>query len=141
MKYNLTCKNCKLTFDSWFSSSAEYEKLRKKKLLNCHICNSLNVEKSLMAPKLINKNLNGKYDKRIKNLKTIKKTFEDYQKFIKKNFKYVGDNFAYEARSIHYNYNKNKSGIFGTASKKDLRELKEEGIETKTIPWLDDKKN
>ena len=85
MKYNLTCKNCKLTFDSWFSSSAEYEKLRKKKLLSCHNCNSLNVEKSLMAPKLINKNLNSKYNKRIKNLKTIKKTFEDYQKFIKKN--------------------------------------------------------
>ena len=58
IKYKLSCKNCKLIFDSWFASSKEYDKLKKKKLLNCHNCNSLKVEKTLMAPKLINKNFN-----------------------------------------------------------------------------------
>ena len=55
IKYNLICKKCKLTFDSWFASSKEYEKLKNKKLINCHMCGSLKVEKNLMAPKLINK--------------------------------------------------------------------------------------
>ena len=93
-----------------------------------------------MAPKLINKNLNEKKETSIKNLKKFKKSIEKYQKFIKKNFKYVGENFAYEARSIHYN-KKNEKGIYGTASKKELKELKEEGIETQIIPWVNDKNN
>ena len=58
IKYNLICKKCDLTFDSWFAASKEYEKLKKKKLLSCHSCGSLKVEKSLMAPKLISKNSN-----------------------------------------------------------------------------------
>ena len=55
IKYSLICKSCNLTFESWFSSSNEYEKLKKKKLLNCHSCDSINIDKNLMAPSLINK--------------------------------------------------------------------------------------
>ena len=141
MKYKLFCKNCNLTFDSWFASSSEYEKLKKKKLISCHNCNSLEVEKTLMAPKFINKNLSNKTDKKLEKFKEVKKTFTEYQKFIKKNFDYVGENFAFEARSIHYNNKKKKKGIYGTASKKDLKELKEEGIETQMIPWIEDNNN
>ena len=71
----------------------------------------------------------------------IKKTIREYQNFIKKNFDYVGSNFAYEARSIHYDKKKRKKGIFGNASKEDVIELKEEGIETQSIPWIKDKDN
>ena len=53
----------------------------------------------------------------------------------------MGENFAYEARSIHYDGKKNLKGIYGSASKKDIKELKEEGIETQTIPWIEDKDN
>jgi hypothetical protein len=53
IKYKLACGDCNETFDSWFASSKEYDKLKNKKLLTCHICNSERVEKSLMAPKLI----------------------------------------------------------------------------------------
>ena len=45
------------------------------------------------------------------------------------------------ARSVHYNEKKGTKGIYGSASKKDLKELKEEGIETQMIPWIDDKQN
>ena len=31
IKYKLNCKNCEISFDSWFASSQEYEKLKKKK--------------------------------------------------------------------------------------------------------------
>ena len=76
-----------------------------------------------------------------KNLKEIKKKIIEYQKFVKKNFNYVGKNFAFEARSIHYDKKSNKKGIYGTASLKEINELKEEGIETNTIPWIKDKNN
>ena len=138
IKYNLLCKKCDLSFDSWFSTSKEYEKLKKKKLLNCHCCGSLKVEKNLMAPKLISKNLNQKNEKEILRYKNIKKTINEYQKFIKNNFEYVGENFSYEARSIHYKDKKRDKGIYGKASKKDLQELKEEGIEAQIMPWFKD---
>ena len=128
-------------FDSWFSSSIEYEKLKKKKYLNCHQCNSNKVEKSLMAPKMLTKQKENNIDKENKNFKEIKKTIIEYQKFVKKNFDYVGKNFAFEARSIHYDKKNKKKGIFGTASAKEINELKEEGIETNTIPWIEDKNN
>ena len=140
IKYKLLCNDCELRFDSWFSSSSEYEKLKKKKLLICHNCNSEKVEKTLMAPQLISKAKNEeKFD--TQKYKKIKKTIKDYQKFIKDNFKYVGDNFAYEARSIHYNSKKPTKGIYGKASQKDVKELKEEGIDTQLIPWVDEKEN
>ena len=71
----------------------------------------------------------------------VKKTIIGYQKFIKENFKYVGDNFAYEARSIHYDRKKKSKGIYGSASRKDLKELKEEGIDAKLIPWIEENEN
>jgi len=141
IKYKLICKNCNLSFDSWFASSNEYEKLNKRKFLTCHICNSLKVEKTLMAPQLINSKT--KSETKLDSLKhqKIKKTIKSYQKFIKNNFQYVGDNFAHEARSIHYNNKKKSKGIYGSASNQDLRELKEEGIDTQVIPWIEDKDN
>ncbi len=141
IKYKLFCKNCDHKFDSWFASSTEYEKLKKKKLLTCHQCYSSKVEKTIMAPQLINSK--SKLDEKInlKKFNKIKKTIINYQKFIKDNFKYVGDNFAYEARSIHYNNKKKSKGIYGSASKEDLKELKEEGIEAQMIPWINDNEN
>ena len=141
IKYKLFCKNCNLKFDSWFASSNEFERLKKKKVLTCHKCNSLKIEKTIMAPQLINNK--SKVDEKInlEKYNNVKKTIIDYQKFIKDNFKYVGDNFAYEARSIHYNGKKKSKGIYGSASKEDLKELKEEGIDAQLIPWIDENKN
>ena len=53
IKYKLICKDCETIFDSWFSSSNEYERLKKKDFLNCHICNSVSVEKTLMSPSVL----------------------------------------------------------------------------------------
>ena len=141
IKYKLICKDCELSFDSWFASSQEYEKLKKKNFLNCHNCNSNKIEKTLMAPKLINK-LNLKIsDQKNSKYKRINRKIKEYQSFIKNNFEYVGENFAYEARSIHYKNKKNSKGIYGTATNNQIKELKEEGIEAETIPWIEDKNN
>ena len=74
IKYKLFCKECNLKFDSWFASSNEYERLKKKKLLNCHNCNSVKVEKTIMAPRLIS--LKSKTDEKInlEKYNKIKKT-------------------------------------------------------------------
>ncbi len=141
IKYNLVCKRCNKSFDSWFASSKEYEKLKKLKHINCFNCNSLEVDKSLMSPNVVN-------SKKIKLEKTntkkygkMKKIIKEYQKFIKKNFEYVGENFAYEARSIHYKNKKKSKGIYGKTSLEEIKELHEEGIQTDIVPWINDKDN
>ena len=142
IKYKLICKNCGIDFDSWFAASNEYEKLKKRKLINCHNCNSNKVEKTIMSPQLINKIKSNKSEGvDLNKFNKVKKTIKIYQKFIKDNFKYVGDNFAFEARTIHYDGKKKSKGIYGTASKQELKELKEEGIDTQTIPWIRDTDN
>ena len=91
------------------------------KLTNDYVINNLNI-KEIRAGILPNN------DRSIRLIKRL-------------NFKYVGENFTYEARSIHYGKNRSKKGIYGNASSKDIKELKDEGIETSLIPLIDDKEN
>ncbi len=141
IKYRLICKDCENSFDSWFASSKEYEKVKKLNHINCVKCGSLKVEKSLMSPNVLNsKKSNLDIEKNRKYVK-VRNKIREYQKFIKNNFDYVGENFAYEARSIHYK-NKNKDkGIYGKATLAEVKELKEEGIETEIIPWVNESDN
>ena len=107
IKYKLFCKDCSVNFDSWFSSSREFEKVKRLKLLNCIKWAQKVYQKSLMAPNIMKtKNRSNLIDSS-KKLK-IKNKLREYQKFIKNNFQYVGDNFTYEARSIHYGKKKKK---------------------------------
>ena len=140
IKYKFFCSKCVHDFDSWFGTSKEFEKLKKNKLLSCPNCNSSKIEKSLMSPSIINNKSRNSIINSKKHLE-VKKKLKQYKKFIKDNFDYVGDNFAYEARSIHYNEKKKKKGIYGTASKKDLKELKEEGIDAQMVPWFENENN
>ena len=140
IKYQLNCKKCKIDFDSWFASSNEYERLKTKKLLSCIKCVSIKVEKSLMAPNLFSKN-NKIDNQENKKILEIKNKLKEYKKFVEKNLDYVGDNFAYEVRSIHYGGKKRKKGIYGKASNQDIKDLSEEGIETQALPWFEDKEN
>ena len=144
IKYKLVCKNCDNFFDSWFASSKEYENLKKLKYVNCDNCNSLKVEKTLMTPSVLNSKKEKSVIYKNKKYTKIKNKIKEYQKFIKNNFEYVGDNFAYEARSIHYDSKedkKNKKGIYGSASVEEVKELQEEGIKTETIPWIKEEEN
>jgi len=137
IKYNLVCE-CEKTFESWFSSSDEYDVLKRKKLINCIYCDSTSVKKSVMAP-----NLSSKTNKTFKNTrleKNIKKQFVKIRRYIEKNCTDVGDNFPYEARNIHYDKRISK-GIYGKATPEDTAELLEEGIEVTTIPWINKSDN
>ena len=141
IKYKLLCVDCNNSFDSWFASSKEYEKLKKLNYLNCHNCNSSSVEKTLMSPNVLRSTNKSKIEVENKNHKKIKKIINQYQNFITKNFEYVGDNFVFEARSMHYENKQKSKGIYGSATKEQIKELSEEGIETETILWIKDNTN
>ena len=137
IKYSLNCKSGH-NFESWFASSKEYERLKKKKLLSCPDCNSKIIKKSIMSPNLSNKS---NKEIKIKNFqKKLKNKLIELRNYVQKNCKYVGDNFTQEARSIHYDKKKSQ-GIYGKATPEETAELAEEGIEVSTIPWVEKKEN
>ena len=135
IKYNLKCKN-KHEFESWFSNSKEYEKLKKKNLLECIYCKSTQIEKSIMSPKVLNKRiLSKKYENDKKEIEKIKNNLQNIRNFVEKNFEYVGDKFAKEVKDIYYDKKTDKK-IYGTTTQEEREELKEEGIDLVSIPWI-----
>ena len=139
IKYLLKCTN-KHEFESWFSDSKDFEKLKKKNLIECIFCQSKKIDKSIMSPnivgreKIIEKKFNNK------EFNKIKKDLIKIRKFVEKNFEFVGDKFPKEVREIYYDNKKNKK-IYGTTTLEERLELREEGIELTSIPWTNKKEN
>jgi hypothetical protein len=51
IKYSLRCERGH-AFDSWFQDSASFDKQAKRGLVSCPMCESVKVEKSIMAPQI-----------------------------------------------------------------------------------------
>ena len=135
IKYNLKCHNDH-EFESWFSNSTEFEKLNKKGFLECIFCSSKKIDKSIMAPSILNSK------EKDNQIKIINKDFKDeknkllkLRKYIEKNFDYVGKDFGKKVREVYYD-KKNKNAIYGTTTPEEREELAEEGIDLLSIPWV-----
>ena len=135
IKYNLKCEN-KHEFESWFSNSKEFDKLRNKKLLECIFCSNKNIEKSIMSPKILSSGKSILEETSINDYKKIKKDLINLRKFVEKNFEYVGNDFSKKIRDVYYD-KKNKKNIYGKTTEKEREELKEEGIDLVSIPWIE----
>jgi hypothetical protein len=135
IKYNLKCDH-EHEFESWFASSKEFEKLIKKKLLECIYCPSKKIKKSIMAPmisRIKSKDDNINYlDKRLLDEKN---KLLKIRKHIEKNFEFVGNRFSEKVREVYYD-KKNNKGIYGTTTSEEREELAEEGIDLISIPWV-----
>ena len=139
IKYLLKC-NHKHEFESWFSESKEFEKLKKKNLIECIFCKSKNVNKSIMSPNVVGRNKSAETKFSKKEFSKMKNDLIKIKRFVEKNFKFVGDKFSREVREIYYDNKKNKN-IYGTTTLKEKLELEKEGIDLVGIPWVDDKEN
>ena len=135
IKYNLKCdKNHE--FESWFSDSNEFEKLKKKKLLECIYCSSNEICKSIMAPMISVTKKKSQLKNLEKKFKNQKKQLIQLRKYIENNFEFVGENFSKKVREIYYD-KKSKKTIYGTTTQKERKELADEGIDLISVPWVD----
>jgi len=135
IKYNLKCHNDH-EFESWFSNSTEFEKLNKKGFLECIFCSSKKIDKSIMAPSILNSK------EKDNQIKIVNRDFKDeknkllkLRKYIEKNFDYVGKDFCKKVREVYYD-KKSKKAIYGTTTAEERDELAEEGIDLISIPWV-----
>lgn len=142
IRYDLICEDGH-EFDGWFSNSAAFDDQSRRGLVTCVHCGSTQIEKQLMAPGIPVKSnrtaeaparpvlasaFDPKQEKIAQLLRELRKTVEE-------NSEYVGDQFAEEARKIHYE-EAEKRGIYGETSAEDAKELIEEGIEIHPLPIL-----
>ena len=135
IKYNLKCHNYH-EFESWFSNSKEFDKLSKQELLECIFCSSKKINKSIMAPTILNsKEKNNQTEMINKDLKDEKNKLLNLRKFIETNFDYVGKDFGKKVREVYYD-KKNKKAIYGTTTPEEREELADEGIDLLSIPWV-----
>ena len=135
IKYNLKCQNDH-EFESWFSTSKEFDKLNNQDLLECIYCSSKKINKSIMAPMVSNlKNKDEKIETINKKFIKLKNKLLKLRKYVEKNFDYVGKDFSRKVREVYYN-KKNNKAIYGTTTPKEREELSEEGIDLLSIPWI-----
>jgi hypothetical protein len=153
IRYTLACEHGH-SFESWFASSAAYDKQRKRALVSCPQCGSGKVEKTLMAPRL------GASGKRRSaeseapapiadktpvavlspHEKELRQKLKEIRDHLTKNADHVGAKFPDEARKMHYGEIEHRS-IYGEASPDEAKDLAEEGIEFHPLPVLPDERN
>ena len=135
IKYNLKCESGH-EFESWFSDSEEFDKLNKKKLLDCIYCLSKKIDKSIMAPMISSpKDRDDQIEIIGKDYKNEKNKLLKLRRYIEKNFDYVGKDFSKKVREVYYD-KKNKKAIYGTTTQEERQELADEGIDLLSIPWV-----
>ncbi len=135
IKYNLKCDN-NHEFESWFSDSNEFNKLNKKKLLECIYCSSRKIQKSIMSPMVSGTKLSeDKINLLDQKLLSEKDQLIKLREHIEKNFEFVGDKFSEKVRDLYYDKDSKKS-IYGTTTTEERKELEEEGIDLLSVPWV-----
>jgi len=145
IKYSLICEK-EHVFEGWFGSSDDYEKQRKRGLVECPTCGSNKISKSLMAPgvsgtkKSTDSSLPVTQASNPQLPAEMVEQLREIKKHVEANSENVGDRFPEEARKIHYGETEAR-GIYGKASIKEAANLVEEGVNVLPIPDLPEDKN
>lgn len=133
--FDLGCEN-NHRFEGWFTSNEDFERQLKRKLIACPLCSNGNVVRlphtshirSAAKPRRAPA---GAEDQQYANVgkellvKLVEQIIEHTED--------VGAAFPEEARKIHYNETAERR-IRGTASREEVEELADEGIEVVALP-------
>jgi hypothetical protein len=144
-------------FDGWFAGSEAFEDQQKRGLISCPFCSDTKIQRALMAPALGRKS-NRMPEPLDPSLKTevreetplqtppalamqggeastqLAELVQKMRHEIEMHCDYVGNDFAEEARKIHYG-EIDARGIYGEATIDEAQELVDEGIEVAALPW------
>jgi hypothetical protein len=154
IRYALVCAKGH-SFESWFQSSAAYDKQAKQRLVACPVCGSAKVEKEIMSPRLArsrreeapappsatpNEQPTTSVAMVSPQERELRKKLKELREHLTKNADYVGPKFPEVARKMHYGEIDHRS-IYGEASPDDAKKLHEEGVEFHPLPVLPDDRN
>ena len=131
--FNLSCHKSH-RFEGWFGSADEFTSQAEAGDIACPVCGSVEIEKQLSAPYVNTRSTSGADDARPVTVANAAQMLR--QKFIEHvldSTENVGRRFPEEARRIFYKEIPERA-IRGTATGKQVAELKEEGIDVLAVP-------
>lgn len=157
IKYQLICER-EHEFEGWFQNSVAFSQQCASGLVSCPICETIHVRRALMAPNLASPKTRktaveaerpvevtsspsalisneGMPPEAKVEIRQLMLGMRALQAKIKEECLDVGENFAAEARKIHYGEVEPK-GIYGEVSDTEREQLDEEGIEVMQMPWF-----
>ncbi len=162
IRYSLRCERDH-AFESWFQDSSAYDAQVKRKLVICPVCNSVTIEKAIMAPRIVGKKgreraepapaaptpapveapaaaAAGSTPLLMAQERELRAKLKELRDHIVKNADNVGERFPNEARKMHYGDIEHRP-IYGEASPEEARSLIDEGIEVSPLPVLPEDRN
>ncbi len=119
--FDLQCRDGGETFEAWFRSSADYDEQRAAGLVQCPVCQSANIAKAPMAPRVPKKGSDP--IARIAALQTE----------LLKESRWVGDQFADTARAMHVG-DIEPEQVHGNATIEQAKSLIDDGISVAPLP-------
>lgn len=142
IQFSLRCSNDH-RFDSWFQSSAAYDKLERAGLVTCAVCGVASVAKAVMAPRVRPARDAASLPPQHATAPAATTAPADptaqalaaLRKHIETNSDYVGKDFASEARAIHDGTAPERA-IYGEARPEDARRLIEDGVPIAPLPFV-----
>ena len=141
--YDLACA-AGHRFEGWFGSSSDFEAQRDGGLLDCPQCGSAEVTKAPMAPSVPAKTNQQPAAPSGPNtasnlpipaeVRRAMKALVEVQRKALESSRYVGQDFADNARAMHYG-EKEVEAIHGKATLEQAKELLEEGVAVSPLPF------
>lgn len=135
IRYAMTCDKSH-SFDSWFASAAAFDKLLGAGLVQCSICGTAHVSKSLMAPAVRHPAQETPPAAPLSSPGTAaEQALVEMRRRIEAESEYVGLAFAAEARAIH-DGDAPERAIYGEARADEARALIADGVPVAPLPFL-----
>lgn len=140
IRFSLHCDKAH-EFEGWFRDNSDFDTQSKRGFVECPVCGSNKVAKSLMAPAVST----GRKKEKMAlaataEQKKLMEALKEMSKQVRENAENVGDKFAEEARKIHFGETEAR-GIYGEATPDEARELIEDGVEFMPLPVFPDDRN
>jgi hypothetical protein len=120
--FDLQCREGGETFEAWFRSNADYEEQRAGGLVQCPVCQSVNIGKAPMAPRVPRKG----GDSPLAELAAM-------QAELLKDSRWVGDEFPETARAMHVGEIAAEQ-VHGNATLEQAKSMVEDGIPVAPLP-------
>ncbi len=149
--YSLLCEN-RHAFDAWFKNADAYEEQVRLGIVTCPICSTRKVEKSIMAPAVSRSgaetrstpetagNEKMSFSAGHPQQAQLRAALRQLRDKVMAEADYVGDQFATEARRIHLHETEPR-GIYGEATKDEVADMIEDGVEFMPLPQLPEDHN
>ncbi|HET7315951.1 MAG TPA: DUF1178 family protein [Sphingomicrobium sp.] len=121
--FDLQCQDSGDVFEAWFKSGADYDDQSARGLVRCPVCQSTQVAKAPMAPRVPKKGANASPLAQLAAL----------QAAALKDSEWVGDRFAQEARAIHSGESELRP-VHGNATAAEAKSLIDDGVPVAPLP-------